>query len=243
MKILLTGATGIAGLSIYRAALTDPTVSRVTLLQRREMPAWAELPPHPAEKSQTIIHKNFMEYPPDLISQLADHDACIWALGKSVAGMSEKEYTTMTYGYVMEALKALSQAGVGSDEKPFRVVFISGEGADQTEKSMMMWARVKGRTEKDLLEFCRNETTSKLEGHIIRPAYFSPSLPADKLNQRTRSYRAMDAVLKPLISSIKSSWVTPVEELALFAVELAKGRWSDEELFLNVRLRELVKTL
>ena len=110
------------------------------------MPSWAELPPNAAEKTHTIIHDDFMEYSSDLISQIADHDACIWALGQSVAGMSEREYTRITHDYPMEALRVLNNAGVGKVEQPFRFVYISGEGADPTEKSRQMWARVKAST-------------------------------------------------------------------------------------------------
>lgn len=111
---------------------------------RREMPSWAELPPNAAEKTETIIHQDFLEYPSDLMTRIAaDHDTCIWALGKTAAGASEGEYTVMTHDYVTEALKALINAGVGREDKTFRFVFISGESADQSEKSMFMWARVK----------------------------------------------------------------------------------------------------
>ena len=121
-------------------------VTQITLLLQREMPSWAELPSNAAEKTHAIIHDNFMEYSLDLISQIADRDTCIWALGKSVAGLSEREYACMTHDYPMEALRALNNAGVGKVEQPFQFVYISGEGADPTEKSRQMWAWVKAST-------------------------------------------------------------------------------------------------
>ena len=132
-----------AGLAIYRAALTDPAVQQVTLLTRRAVPAWAQLPPNATEKTETIIHTDFKTYPPDLARRLAEHDALIWALGRSAVGMSEEDYTELTYEYTLSAARALKEAGAGTAEKPFRFVFISGEGADPTGKSGQMWARVK----------------------------------------------------------------------------------------------------
>ena len=116
------------------------------MLSRRPVPDWAVLPPNAAEKTTTIIHKDFLTYPPDLAKQLAQADGLVWALGRSVVGMTEQEYTEMTHDYLLNAAKALKDAGVGEgrDEgKPFRFVYVSGESADSTGKSSQMWARVK----------------------------------------------------------------------------------------------------
>lgn len=67
-------------------------------------------------------------------------------MGKSVRGISEKEYTLLTYEYPMAALRAVRDAGVGKNRAPatpFRFLYVSGEHADPTETSMQMWARVK----------------------------------------------------------------------------------------------------
>lgn len=171
MRIVLTGVTGVgafplcwffgsrhigidsdlthlyvaAGLATYRAALNDPDVEHITLLTRRAVPSWAKLPPNAAEKTEVVLHSDFKTYPPDLAARLASHDAFIWALGKSSAGMSEEEYTELTLGYTLAAARALKDAGAGSAEKPFRFVYISGELADPTGESRKMGARVKVR--------------------------------------------------------------------------------------------------
>ena len=166
-RVIITGATGVgasqipiplssestllylfvspAGLAIYRAALNDPAISKVTLLTRRAMPSWAKLPPNADEKTEVILHSDFKTYPPDLARRLAEHDGVVWALGKSSHGMSEEAYTELTYEYTMAAARAIKEAGAGSPERPFRFVYISGELADPTGKSMQMWARVKVR--------------------------------------------------------------------------------------------------
>lgn len=130
-----------AGLEVLRAAIADPAISRVTVLSRRPLPV--SIPTSP--KAHVITHEDFSSYPADLISKVADHDACIWALGKSSNGMSETDYTQLTHDWPMAAITALKDGGVGSAEKPFRFVYFSGEGADQTEKSMAMFGRIKVR--------------------------------------------------------------------------------------------------
>jgi len=134
-----------AGFAAYLAALADPSVSYITLLLRRELPSWANLPPNAGEKSKTIILKDFTQYPEDVISQITDHDGCVWALGKSSSGLSEEEYTKIHLDFPLAAVEALKKAGVGSREKPFNFVYLSGEGADRSQKSPFMWARGKVR--------------------------------------------------------------------------------------------------
>ncbi|KAH9926775.1 uncharacterized protein B0H18DRAFT_1005511 [Fomitopsis serialis] len=246
MKLLLTGVTGVAGLAVYRAALVDPAVSHITVLSRRPIPPWAVLPPNATAKTTTIIHDDFLSYSPDLAKQLAQNDACVWALGRSVAGMSEKEYTEMTHGYLLNAANALKDAGVGEGRKegdPFRFVFISGENADPTETSVQMWARVKGRAETDLTELCAS--TPGMKARIFRPAYFFPpkKYPEDRKNQRPAWFRALDIVMTPVVKTLLPSIYTPTEDLGKFAIELAKGRWPEKVLFRNVEMRELVKEL
>ncbi|RPD56900.1 hypothetical protein L226DRAFT_615315 [Lentinus tigrinus ALCF2SS1-7] len=242
MRIILTGVTGVAGLAIYRAALSDPTVQQVTLLTRRAVPSWAKLPPSVNDKTETIIHTDFKTYPPDLARRLAEHDALIWALGRSAVGMSEEAYTELTYEYTLSAARALKEAGAGSAEKPFRFVFISGEHADPTGKSRQMWANVKGRVERELPELFEG---TNMTAHIYRPGYFFPSnkYPEDRLNQRSALLRVADVAMGPLMRALMPSLYAPVEDLGRFAVEVAKGRWPQQILFRNADMRELMKSV
>lgn len=59
--------------------------------------------------------------------------------------MSEEKYAEITVGYLDALLDALKEKGVGTAESPFRVVFISGMGADSKETSRTLFARVKVR--------------------------------------------------------------------------------------------------
>ncbi|KAI0371356.1 hypothetical protein BV20DRAFT_965552 [Pilatotrama ljubarskyi] len=242
MRLIITGVTGVAGLSIYRAALSDSTIERITLLTRRPVPSWARLPPNAGEKTEVIIHQDFKSYPLDLARRLAEHDALIWALGKSAVGMSEEAYTELTYEYTIAAARALKEAGAGSESRPFRFVYISGEHADPTGKSSQMWARVKGRVERELPKLFEG---TNIRAHVFRPGYFFPSrtYPEDRLNQRSAMLRAADVVLAPLLTALYPAGYTPIEDLGRFAVEVAKGRWPDQGLFRNADMRRLVKQI
>ncbi|GBE89118.1 hypothetical protein SCP_1501210 [Sparassis crispa] len=235
MQLLLTGATG-----------ADPAITRITLLTRRAIPEWTVLPESAASKTAVILHDDLTSYPPELARHLAVHDACIWALGRSALGVGEQEYTTFTHDYLIAAVHAIQEARVGEGrqaESPFRFVYLSGEGADPTGKTTQMWARVKGRTESELIELCKSSPGMK--AHVYRPGYFFPSkrYPEDRKNQRPASARAMDWAITPIMSCFLPSLLTPIDDLARFTIEVAKGRWPDEDLFVNKRMRELVKDI
>ncbi|EED80303.1 predicted protein [Postia placenta Mad-698-R] len=99
-----------------------------------------------ASRTTVILHNNFLKYPPDVAHQLAAHDACIWAMGKTSVGTTEVQCTELTHSYTMAAVRALRDASAGEDKEgePFRFVYISGEGADQSgSKWLPLFSRVK----------------------------------------------------------------------------------------------------
>ena len=144
----------VAGLGALRALLLDDSVQHVTVLARRPLPPWVVLPngtstadtsaspTHP--KMSTTVLSDFLLYPPEVRGAIASHDACIWALGKSQIGMSEKDYIEMTVGYVDAFLDATKEAGIGvPGGRPFRMASITGMDTDPSEKSRALFARVR----------------------------------------------------------------------------------------------------
>ncbi|KAI9444233.1 hypothetical protein H4582DRAFT_1920268 [Lactarius indigo] len=253
MKVLLTGATGVAGLGILRVLLSDNRVSHVTYLGRRPLPPWIVLPggasaadkspTHP--KLSTIEHKDFLTYPPALKEKLAEHDACIWALGTSSICMSEEKYTEITVGYLDALLDALKESSAGTAENPFRVVFISGMFVDLKETIRVLFIRVKGRAENNLIK-AATESGGRLEATIMRLGYFFPSkeYPQDTLNQRSFKLRVAD---KFFFTPLSLFWPAPmisVEQIGQFSLEAARGRWVGKGglIFENKEMKKLLKT-
>ncbi len=101
---------------------------------------------------------------------------------------------------------------------------------------------VQGRVERELPELFQG---THMKAYILRPGYFFPSkaYPEDRLNQRSFTLRALDAVFGPVLGTLMPSSVVPTEELGRFMIELAKGRFPDQELFRNAEMRKLVKEL
>ncbi|KAI9458909.1 hypothetical protein BJY52DRAFT_1119271, partial [Lactarius psammicola] len=132
-----------------------------------------------------IEYKESLTYPPALKEKPAEHDACIWALGIMSMGVSEEKCTEITVNYFDAFLDALKEAGVGAAGSPFRVVFISAIFTDSKETSRVLFKRVKGRAENNLIK-AATESGSHLEVTVMRPGYFFPSKAYLKHTQLTQ---------------------------------------------------------
>lgn len=138
LQLILTGATGMVGEGVLLEALQHPDVAKVLMVNRR--PFGLE---HP--KLQELIVPDFMELDA-FTAQLTGYDACFFCAGISSLGLSEADYTHITYEITLHF------AGVLAQLNPQMVFgFISGAQTDSTETGKVMWARVKGKTENALL--------------------------------------------------------------------------------------------
>ncbi|KAF3910504.1 hypothetical protein AA313_de0209021 [Arthrobotrys entomopaga] len=211
--IILTGATGLAGSAILQSALTNPSVSKISILSRRPVAAAENNP-----KANVIIHKDFTSYPPSLLSQLSGATACIWAQGISSVGMTEADYTVITKDYPLAAAEAFKDLPV--DHKKFKFVYISGRGADQNGKGRGMFGRVKGETEKLLLNMATGKDS--FEVYNLRPAGIDPG----KEWVAERPQKMLEKTffaLAPLIRPFASGLFTPADKLGDVSVSLALG--------------------
>jgi uncharacterized protein YbjT (DUF2867 family) len=138
MKVILFGATGMVGQGALRECLLDPEVEAVLTVGRS-----ATGQQH--AKLRELVHKDLLSYSA-IEGELAGYDACFFCLGVTSAGMSEAEYTRVTYDIALAAAQTLVRTSPG-----MTFIFVSGLGTDSTEQGRTMWARVKGRTENALM--------------------------------------------------------------------------------------------
>ena len=137
MKIIITGSTGTVGSELVKEAVADNDITEVILLARN--PSETK---HP--KIREVIHKNFLDYS-GLENIFRETDACLWCLGISQTKVSKEDYFIITYDYAVAAAKAMLAANPA-----ITFLFLSGQGADSTEKSRVRFAKVKGQTENAL---------------------------------------------------------------------------------------------
>ena len=82
MHLLLSGPTGLVGSAVLQTMLTNASITKVTLLSRRDV---AQAAGH--SKCNVLIHKDFTSYPPETMEKLKDVDGVVWALGISSIGV------------------------------------------------------------------------------------------------------------------------------------------------------------
>jgi uncharacterized protein YbjT (DUF2867 family) len=168
MRVIVFGASGMVGHGALRACLLDDTVTEVLAVVRSPLPL-----EHP--RLRQITHSDFTDYTA-VQDRLNGLDACFFCLGISSFGRGEEEYTRVTHGYTLAAARALLTANPS-----LTFVYVSGAGTDSTGRSRQMWARVKGRTENDLLAL-------PMRSHMFRPGYIQP---VGGATSRTPLYRAL----------------------------------------------------
>lgn len=139
IKAIITGATGMVGEGVLHECLLHPDVESILVINRRPCGVL-----HP--KLKEIIHANFFDLSA-IESQLSGYNACLFCLGVSSVGMKEPEYTKITYDLTMSFAQTLCKL---NSEMTF--CYVSGAGTDSSEKGRMMWARVKGKTENNLMK-------------------------------------------------------------------------------------------
>jgi len=156
IRAIITGATGMVGEGVLHECLNNPMVETVLVINRRPCGVT-----HP--KLKEIIHADFYDITP-IQQQLSGYNACYFCLGVSSVGMKEPEYTKVTYTLTMGIATVLSKVNT-----QMTFIYVSGAGTDSTEKGRMMWARVKGKTENDLMKLPFKQV------YAFRPGYMHPT--------------------------------------------------------------------
>jgi len=201
MKVIFFGATGMIGQGVLAECLRDERVEQVLALGRSslgiENPKLRELvQPDPTDLSA-------------IADELPEFDACFFCLGVSSVGMKEQDYRRITYDLALRAGRALAAA---NPELTF--IYVSGQGTDSTERGRTMWARVKGKTENDLLALA-------FRAYMFRPGFVQPM---DGVVSKTRLYRAVYAVtgrLIPLLRRLAPNAVNDSREIGRAMIAVA----------------------
>jgi len=139
IKVIITGSTGMVGEGVLFECLQNEKVSEVLIVNRRHYEM-----SHP--KLKELIAPDFFQLE-KFSENIKGYDACFFCAGISSVGMKEDKYTRITYDTTLSFAKALLQAN-----NNISFTFVSGSHTDSSEKGKLMWARVKGKTENDLMK-------------------------------------------------------------------------------------------
>jgi uncharacterized protein YbjT (DUF2867 family) len=204
MKVILFGGSGMVGQGVLRECLIDPGVESVLSVGRSRLGVQ-----HP--KLREVLHKDFTDYTA-IEPQLSGYDACFFCLGVSSIGMDAERYRHLTYDITMAAAKTLVRQSPG-----MVFTYVTGRGTDSTEQGSLMWARVKGKTENDLLKLPFKAA------YMFRPAGIQP---LHGVRSKTGWINAIYAVTAPLLAYMaraKPDYMTTSEKLGRAMISVVRN--------------------
>ncbi len=192
LKAIITGATGMVGEGVLHECLHHPDVEQVLVIGRKSCGV-----SHP--KLKEIIHSDFFNLTA-IEKQLTGYNACFFCLGVSSVGLNETEYSKMTHALTLNFANTLCK-----QNPDMTFCYVSGVGTDSSENGRAMWARVKGKTENDLLKLPFKKV------YNFRPGYMHPT----KGLKNTLKYYKYVTWLYPIVRLIFPKYVSTLKEMCL----------------------------
>ena len=193
----------MVGQGVLRECLLDPEVERVLAIGRTSCG-------QQHKKLRELLRKDLSDYS-GVENELTGFDACFFCLGVSSAGMTEEAYRRVTYDLTLAAAQTLVKLN-----PDMTFIYVSGAGTDSSEHGRTMWARVKGKTENDLLRLPFKAV------YIFRPAAIQP---LHGITSRTKLYRLFYLLFGWTLSALKPlfpKYITTTEQIGLAMLNVAK---------------------
>jgi uncharacterized protein YbjT (DUF2867 family) len=214
MKVILFGATGMVGQGVLRECLRDDGVACVLAISRHSIDQT-----HP--KLRETISRDLFDFDP-AGADLQGYDACFFCLGVSAAGMSEADYTHLTYDLTVGWARILARINPA-----MTFTYVSGAGTG----GKSMWAQVKGRTEEALLAIFPSAYMFRLAALLAMHGEVSQT-------RWTRISYALFRPLLPLVRAISPGAVITTEELGRAMIRVAR-QGAPKRVLENIDLRAL----
>ncbi len=181
IKTILFGSTGMLGQAVLLECIKNKEVESILAINRQSCNV-------SHAKLKEIIRKDLFDLS-GLTAEMTGYNTCLFCLGISSAGMKEKDYYKITHDLTLNAASTLLEFN-----KDLTFCYISGAGTDSSEKGKTMWARVKGKTENDLLAMPFKKA------YMFRPAFIQPM---KGIRSRTKLYNMIYAIFKPFYFILK----------------------------------------
>ena len=193
----------MVGEGVLAACLNSDEVSEILLLSRKPYGL-----KHP--KVKELIHENFFDLS-SIENHLQNYNTCYFCLGVSSVGMTEPDYTKFSYSLTLHVAETLSRLNAD-----MVFCYVSGAATDSTEKGKTMWARVKGKTENELLKLPFKKA------YMFRPGYMQPT----KGLKNTLPYYRYVSWMYPFLRRLFPSFVCSLSELGNAMIEVVKQEYS-----------------
>jgi hypothetical protein len=203
VKVVLFGATGMIGSGVLRVALDDVRVSEVLSVGRQ-----------PSGRTHAKLRELIVPDVFDLAAfadQLTGFDACFYCIGVSSSAHGRAAYTAIMRDGALTVAKLLA------DRNPqMTMVHLSAGGVDNSGRSPLYWARVRGETENALTRM-PFRAVYLVRPWLVQPMWGSPS--------KTPLYRAFYTVTFPIMPVLKVLFpflATSVRQIGKAMITLAE---------------------
>jgi len=198
IRVIITGATGMVGEGVLTECLSSDRVEKILLVSRKSYGLTDA-------RLSEILLPDFFDHSP-LTGKPGDFQACFFCLGVSSVGMEKEQYERLTYDLTMGFARALVT------QNPHMVFcYVSGAGTDSTEKGKVHWARIKGKTENELLRLGFRNV------FLFRPGIMKPT-PGSK---NTLGFYKWLGWLIPVIEKLSPNSVCSLAEVGQAMIHVA----------------------
>lgn len=217
-NILITGSNGMIGKLILEKCLLRNDLQSITSITRK--PSGIK---HP--KLIEVFHDDFLNYS-FIENYFVKKDICFYCIGVYTGSVPREEFRKITVGFT-EAFAACLKR----NSPQVHFCFLSGQGADATEKSKVMFALDKGIAENKLISFQFKRIS------IFRPGYIYPITPRIEPNA---AYRIFRVLYKPFLSIIYPNIGLTSVELAdaMIYITFNSGK---QAIYENREIKQIVK--
>ncbi len=208
-RVIIAGASGMIGSMLLDLCLKDDQIGEVISLVRK--PSGVS---HAKLKELTVT--DFLNY--DVFyNEFKGVDIVFYCVGVYTGAVPKDVFRKITVDYPVALGKAIHASSPGA-----RFCLLSGQGADRSEKSRIMFARDKGAAENQLSK------TGFASFHAFRPGYIYP---VTKRKEPNFTYRLM-RVLYPGVRLMGKKFSVKSTALAK-AMFLTGMNGSELEIFEN----------
>ncbi len=211
MKVIITGASGMVGRGVLLECLDDPRVESVLSVGRSPLPD-----KHP--KLTEIILEDLSDLS-GVGNSFEGVDACFFCMGVTSMRKTEEEYRRLTYDMAINFARRVHDSSPSST-----FVYVSSEGADTSEEGRMMWARVRGKTENDILKM------GFKGAYMFRPGAI---IPERGITSKTLAYKIFLSILKvigPPVMRLAPRYMTSTSNVGKAMINVAANGYSKEHL-------------
>lgn len=178
-KVVITGSTGMVGSMVLQLCLNSDEVSEVISFVRK--PSILK-----NEKYKEFVVSDFLNY--DHYTHLfEDIDVVFYCLGAYTGSVSANKFRIINYDYPLSLAKSIRSKSPNAT-----FCLLSGQGADNSEKSNIQFARDKGAIENALSKL------SFKSFYTFRPGYIYPTNKRKEPNFFYKVFRSIYPLIKLL---------------------------------------------